>query len=391
MASTADAAMLVDEEDSKVKIYKDALYDACRASGTDQRLFSQQELLDLGAVPAKDLNMLKTVLQQLNDERLLISCQGPNGLAFKWREQSEAEKYKQCGDQEQAMVYSVIDDAGSDGIWSQTILRRLQMHENVFKAAMKHLIQKKLVSPFKSVEHPTKKMYIKASLRPSDKATGGPWFTDQNLDEAFIEALHAVIYDFIKGKSTYKRGSGVTPRQAPKKGVVKGSAPVTKKRTAEQISGEGGAAAAAGQDAASAKKDVLLPMPAGYLDYPTSSDIAKVLSKTNITKTVLSEEDVHKLISVLIADNLVEQVRMAGGRKGFRIVRPTKQSLQGWAVKQGTSALGGGAEDVEVGPDAYHNGYTDVPCGKCPVFDLCEPGGPVGPNNCEYFQTWLGK
>lgn len=80
------------DEDNKVEIYKDALYDACRASGTDQRLFSQQELLDLNAVPLNDVNVLKAVLQRLNDERLLISCHGPNGLAFKWREQSEAEK-----------------------------------------------------------------------------------------------------------------------------------------------------------------------------------------------------------------------------------------------------------------------------------------------------------
>ena len=290
------------------------------------------------------------------------------------------------------MVYSVIDDAGSDGIWSQTIIRRLQMHENVFKAAMKHLVQKKLVAPFKSVQHPTKKMFIKASLRPADKATGGPWFTDQNLDEAFIEALHAVIYDFIKAKSTYRRGAGGPQRQAPKKGVVKGG--VVRKRTAEQMSGEGGAAPAApaGNAAApaeSAKKDMLLPMPAGYLDYPTVSDIAKVLSKTNITKTVLSEEDVNKLLSVLVADDLVEQVRLPGRKKAFRIVRPTKQGLEGWAVKQGTAAVG--TADVEVGPEAYRNGFSDVPCGKCPVFDLCEPGGPVGPNNCQYFEAWLGR
>src|SRR5690606_774528 len=90
MAPTAALAPV--EEDSKIELYKDALYDACRASGTDQRLFSQQELLELGAIPANDLSTLRSVLQRLNDERLLISCQGPNGLAFKWREQSEAEK-----------------------------------------------------------------------------------------------------------------------------------------------------------------------------------------------------------------------------------------------------------------------------------------------------------
>ncbi|PKS08316.1 hypothetical protein jhhlp_005260 [Lomentospora prolificans] len=388
MAAVASTAPV--DEDSKVELYKDALYDACRASGTDQRLFSQQELLDLGAIPANDLMILKSVLQRLNDERLLISCQGPNGLAFKWREQSEAEKYKKCGDQEQAMVYSVIDDAGSDGIWSQTIIRRLQMHENVFKAAIKHLIQKKLVTPFKSVEHPNKKMYIKASLRPSEKATGGPWFTDQNLDEAFIEALQSVIYDFIKSKSTYRKGSGVTHRQKPRKGVVRGNPEKAKKRTADQMSADEPTTTTTTKTptpapTTSEEKDILLPMPAGYLDYPTVSDIAKVLSKTNITKTILSEEDVQKLIDVLIADDLIEEAFITG-RKSYRVVRPTQQGLEGWAVKQGTAG-----DDIEAGPNMYRNGFNQVPCGNCPVFDLCEPGGPVAPSNCEYFQAWLGK
>lgn len=286
------------------------------------------------------------------------------------------------------MVYSVIDDAGSDGIWSQTIIRRLQMHENVFKAAIKHLIQKKLVTPFKSVEHPNKKMYIKASLRPSEKATGGPWFTDQNLDEAFIDALQAVIYDFIKRQSTYRKGSGVH-RQQPRKGTIRGSAEKVKKRTADQMSTDDPSTANTKPPAPAAnaarEKEILLPMPAGYLDYPTVSDIAKILSKTNITKTVLSEEDVQKLVDVLIADDLVEEAFVTG-RKGYRIVRPTQQSLEGWAVKQGTAG-----EDIEAGPDMYRSGFSRIPCGNCPVFDLCEPGGPVAPSNCEYFQTWLGK
>jgi len=35
------------------------------------------------------------------------------------------------------------------------------------------------------------------------------------------------------------------------------------------------------------------------------------------------------------------------------------------------------------------NGVSDAPCGRCPVFNLCEVGGPVNPENCVYFDEWL--
>jgi hypothetical protein len=35
------------------------------------------------------------------------------------------------------------------------------------------------------------------------------------------------------------------------------------------------------------------------------------------------------------------------------------------------------------------NAWTDVPCGKCPVFEFCKEGGPISPTNCVYYQRWL--
>lgn len=34
-------------------------------------------------------------------------------------------------------------------------------------------------------------------------------------------------------------------------------------------------------------------------------------------------------------------------------------------------------------------GQTEVPCGKCPVFDFCAEGGPVNAEECEYWEGWL--
>jgi len=49
-------------------------------------------------------------------------------------------------------------------------------------------------------------------------------------------------------------------------------------------------------------------------------------------------------------------------------------------------------ENVGFMPPGSGNGggvLSEVPCGRCPVFDLCEEGGPVGPSSCVYFTDWL--
>lgn len=291
------------------------------------------------------------------------------------------------------MVYSLIDDSGGDGIWSQTLQKRLNMHDSVLKNALKQLQTKGLIAPFKNVEHPNKKMFIKASIRPSDRATGGPWYTDQNLDEAFIEELQRVVFDFVKRQSGYLSthgGNAAARSQVPRKGVVKGGGgggggtEKGKKRDASEMSKRPAKAVKTAVGATAPRRDaVRLPLPAGYTGYPTVRDIARLLSSSGITNnTILSEDDVKKLVDVLVWDNLIEPIKVAG-KMGYRVSRIAKQSTESWAGRDDPSGRDGG-------PEPYISPYTEAPCGKCPVFDLCEEGGPVGPSNCEYFKRWLG-
>lgn len=277
---------------------------------------------------------------------------------------------------------------------------RLSMNDAVMKTALKQLQAKSLIAPFKNVEHPNKKMYIKATMRPSERATGGPWFTDQMLDEAFIEDLQRVIFDYLKQQSAYfqkgdSSSSSSSSRTAvPKKGVLKGAAPASagKKRAAAEMSQDDANGAAAAETHHRhhhpARSAAFLPFPAGYREYPTVRDIARFISQAGITtETILGEDDIQKLVDVLIFDGLVEPVRVAG-RLGYRVSRVARQSLETWAGRGGTDDGTG----IEKGaPAPFTNGYTEAPCGRCPVFDLCEEGGPVSASNCQYFQQWLGQ
>ncbi|KAJ0122560.1 dna-directed rna polymerase iii subunit rpc6 [Diaporthe amygdali] len=387
-----------DADPAKLSVLKDALYESCQHNGDETRLFSQEDLLSLGVTD--DANTLLRVLQALINDRLLISVarQG-GGYLWKWRSAADAAKYRALN-REQSMVYEMIDDAGADGIWSRTLKARLQMHDSVLKAHLKFLESKGYIKDMKSVEHPNKKMYIKSSLRPSEKATGGPWYTDSNLDEAFISELLKVIFDFITRQSTYRSVHSVHKEKQPKKGVLKGDKEAAvakgKKRAAEDISGDDPQPAPAPREKhrhREPKRTQLLPLPAGYNAYPTVRQIAELISASGITNnTTLGIADVQQLVDVLVADGLVEPVRV-GKVKGYRTVRAAKVDptpltalMRDHSMDEDVMELQ--AQDMGAGP--MSNGLTDAPCGRCPVFDLCEEGGPVNPGNCVYFQRWLG-
>ncbi|POR31669.1 Putative DNA-directed RNA polymerase III subunit rpc6 [Tolypocladium paradoxum] len=375
-----------DADTAKLAVWKEALYERCKEAGPGNDLFSQDDLLRLDVIPNRDLLLLARVVQSLSDDKLFITMREASGqVLWKWRDAQEAHKYKQCATDEQVMVYSLIDDSGGDGIWSQTLQKRLNMHDSVLKNALKQLQTKGLIAPFKNVEHPNKKMFIKASIRPSDRATGGPWYTDQNLDEAFIEDLQRVVFDYVKRQSGYlsTHGGAGTRTLVPKKGVLKGGVDKGKKRGAQEMSKPPSKAVKTSTTAAPRREPAFLPLPAGYTGYPTVRDIARLLSSSGITNnTILSEDDVKKLVDVLVWDNLIEPIKIAG-KLGYRVARVAKQSTESWAGREDPTGRDGG-------PDPYVSPYTEAPCGRCPVFELCEEGGPVGPSNCEYFKRWLG-
>lgn len=401
-ASPSGSSMGADKE--KLNILKDELYEHCKANGDETTLYHQDELLDFGVT--NNLNTLLQLVNLLINERLLITTKQGNSVLWRWRSVSDAAKYRGLN-REQAMVYSMIEDAGADGIWSRTLKARLGMHDSVLKQHIKHLENKHLIKDMKSVEHQNKKMYIKASLRPSEKATGGPWYTDGQLDEAFINDLLKFMFDYIKEKSTYTSrhvgtSSAAAQTKQPKKGILKGDAAAVaaskgKKRGADDMSTED---PAAGPDKPTGKssrgpkpRKQLLPLPAGYVGYPTAREIAEMISSGNITQgTTLTVTDVQQLVDLLVYDGLVESVRI-GKKDGYRIIRP--------AVVDPiplTDFMRGGDDDVrelqeagEMGAPPLSNGFTEAPCGKCPVFELCEEGGPVNPGNCVYFARWLGE
>lgn len=308
-------------------------------------------------------------------------------------------RYTSLPNDETIMVYSIIDEAGADGIWNRTIKNKLNMHEAVVKNCIKFLETKGYIASMKNVEHPNKKMYIKATLRPSERATGGPWFTEGELDTAFISELEGIVFEYVKTKSAYRGSvpgglsSSTTTRRTPANDTTTTARGT--KRSATEISDDTTTSTPAPSNATSrtpsSSRAIFLPMPAGYKHYPTVAEIAKFIHDTGITNnTTLGEADIQQLVDVLTYDGLIEPVRVNRRRKGYRVSRAAKQDTVPFHKRQKEREQGIGLDrPLVAGAEPLSNGLTEAPCGRCPVFELCEEGGPVSPSNCVYFAQWL--
>ncbi|KAL9932936.1 hypothetical protein V8E36_008191 [Tilletia maclaganii] len=96
------------------------------------------------------------------------------------------------------LVYTHIRDSGNEGIWTKTIKVRANLHQTVVNRCLKSLEQKHLIKTVKNVKFPTRKIVMLANLEPSSELSGGPWYSDTELDEAFIEAISNVCLRFIQ-------------------------------------------------------------------------------------------------------------------------------------------------------------------------------------------------
>lgn len=76
----------------KMNVFKDLLYDAVVQHGSESRLFSQSDLLDLNVIPNRDLPLLARVVQELTNAKLLVGVSSAAGLAWRWRSKEEAKK-----------------------------------------------------------------------------------------------------------------------------------------------------------------------------------------------------------------------------------------------------------------------------------------------------------
>lgn len=94
-------------------------------------------------------------------------------------------------------------------------------------------------------------------------------------------------------------------------------------------------------------------------------DLTTAVRESGLYQVHLEQAEIQSIVTTLMYDGLVEAaVQNRGGGVDQKVYKPARvaQSMNFW---------------------------TDTPCGVCPVFDQCSPGGIIAPEKCKYMKEWL--
>lgn len=280
-------------------------------------------------------------------------------------------------EEQELMVYQQIENSGTNGIWIKTIKQRTNIHQIAVTKCMKALEAKKLVKPVKSIKNPQQRIYMLAHLSPNEDVTGGPWFSDGELDVELIAITADAVVTFLE-RSSWKKVHIKREQRSPSPLSIEDPAIGKKRKRPANGDIEGIHPKSRGRIIT---EETQISYPPGYRNYPTVHAIKHFIEEAGFLKNSadLTISDLQNLLDVLVFDDRIEKI---GG--GYRTVRGVYGATE--AMKNIISGRNA-ADAVEEGDTG--NGLSQAPCGRCPVFDLCEEDGPVNARNCEYFDTWL--
>lgn len=222
-------------------------------------LFSQEELEALLEAGVKD--RLIDILQELLGQHRVKLAQAEDVLYYQAVSVEEAERVRSMSADE-AMVYSYIQAAGREGIWTRTIKTRSNLHQHVVTRCLKALETQRYIKTVKSVKYPTRKIYMLYHLQPSIEVTGGPWFNDSELDSEFIALLLRLVWQYL-ARQTFPSSFDATLKQCSR-----------------------------------------LP---GFQNYPTVADIHNFVVNSRISTIDLGISDIRSLCEVLVYDGKAER------------------------------------------------------------------------------------
>jgi DNA-directed RNA polymerase III subunit RPC6 len=135
----------------------------------------------------------------LEQKRLNLFTHG-SGLVYKLVAEETAVKFEGLT-QEQMLVYQICERAGSKGVWTRDIKNQSNIPQHTLNKTLKDLEGRSLIKYVRSVTSKSRKLYMLFDTQPAKEITGGPWYTDQEFDHAFVEELCRAVVNFVGSTS----------------------------------------------------------------------------------------------------------------------------------------------------------------------------------------------
>ncbi|KAF2755216.1 RNA polymerase Rpc34 [Pseudovirgaria hyperparasitica] len=344
-----------------------ALYGACQEhlERDPDYFFAQEDFESYNVVPRAETG--NAVQWLVNNHLVRVYTSQDGQVLFKLRPEDVAKRLRTNPAEMEDLVYQHIEDSSTAGLWTKTLKARANMQTNVLNKAIKSLESKKLIKLIVSVKSPTKKMYMLWHLSAAEDVAGGAFYDGGELDAGLIYEMSNMIRVIVQARSW-----DISWEHIP--------------RDEWAAAYPGGTSTSTGKFKPPDPRPIVRPMPPDYSDYHTTDSLLKEFNDKRVLNNVtLTKHDLQMVLDAMVYDGKLE----AMSDETYRVARPAlglprdSQAPSGslWDMEDYGSGSGHG--------NAQGNGYTRAPCSRCPVFNLCEEGGPVSASNCEYFERWL--
>jgi len=185
------------------------------------------------------------------------------------------------GDQEEKIVFKIIEEAGNKGTWIRDIRIKSNLVQVQLTRVLKSLENKKHIKAVKSVNASRKKVYMLYGLEPDRSVTGGAWYTDQEFESEFVEILNQQSYNFLYEKLENSRKAGANTG----------------------------------------------PLAARSMSMATSKEVAKFISDLGISKIELKQEDIESILDTLIYDGKLEKTTKVQDGQDIKFYRAVESLL----------------------------------------------------------------
>ncbi|XP_051166706.1 DNA-directed RNA polymerase III subunit RPC6 [Leptopilina boulardi] len=207
--------------------------------------------------PSQTAELINKLLSQGNIE--LFTSGVNKTLLYKLKDPTK-ERFAKGSDNEEKIVYSIIEEAGNKGIWIRDIRFKSNLNQISLNKILKSLENKKIIKSIKSVAAGKKKVYMLYDLQPDRSITGGAWYQDQDFEVEFVDVLNDFCYKYLQ------------------------------KQKAKMADCKNG------------------PLLSRNVSYVSSTDVWKHITDLHISKVDLTVEDLEMILNTLVYDGKAEKL-----------------------------------------------------------------------------------
>ncbi|KAK6638888.1 hypothetical protein RUM43_007158 [Polyplax serrata] len=194
-------------------------------------------------------------------------------LIYKYKEAAKGNTVKGA-DNEEKVVYSIVEAAGNKGIWIRDIRFQSNLLPTQLNKILKALENKKLIKAVKSVSASKKKVYMLYNLEPDKSLTGGAWYSDQDFEAEFVGVLSQQCYRFLQQKQEKLKDFSGSPLQWKN------------------------------------------------MSFVSSKEVWKFISELGVSRVKLSVEDIETILDTIVYDGKIEKAIDVDLTKMYRAVEP---------------------------------------------------------------------